>query len=134
MQNGEVKRVVDANGQPTNRLVIQVADIGHVIDIPQGMEMDDVVAGFWNAYRAKQERDKRIIAANVLKRRKEAEEARKAVLAQVADVTDADIADLAAPKPIVGLRFEGLEPAEPPISATVKTSPIAGMAGLAAAG
>lgn len=125
MANGEVKYILNTEGQPTGRISIQVDHIAHVFDLPAGMKAEDAIAQFWKRYENFKTYERRIIASNNAKRRAEAAAARKAAIAGVAAMPDAQIEELIDKKAPVTLTFEGLEVDDDMVAAlTTKPKPV----------
>lgn len=106
MANGDVRKINEG------RIAIQVDDMSYVIDMKPGEDQVEVVAAFMAKWKEKRARDKKMIAANEARRRKDAAAKAKELGEELFDLTDEDIEDLNTPKKVIKFSFPGFEEPE----------------------
>jgi hypothetical protein len=75
--------------------------------VPTGAKEEDILSQFWAAYRNHKEYEKRVIAANNAKRRKEAADQRAEMIAGVAGLSTEEVDTLSEAAVPVKMAFEG---------------------------
>ena len=89
MANGDVRKIPN-----TNRVVVEADNMGYVLEVPAGADPADVIADFMAAWRVKSKRDRQIIAARAIERRKREAKKRGVNLDALKGLSDQEVAEL----------------------------------------